>query len=130
MGALAKGSPQQGQSLNRSSHVPNFGGRGMNVCDCRRSGFERRMVRAVDSRRIQELFLQIKEDKATAKHESTKLKWAGEHRRRMLVVVVSTEARAKLQRDHAEGRNICVWLTKSGLRAVLPRGTRKELERG
>eukprot|EP00956_Cyclotella_meneghiniana_P009731 scaffold13469_cov37-Cyclotella_meneghiniana.AAC.3 len=34
--------------LNRSSHVTNFGGimrRGMNVCDCRRSGFERRTVR-------------------------------------------------------------------------------------
>ena len=62
------------------------------------------MARAVDSRRFQELFLQIEEDKATAKHESTKLKCTGEHRWRMLVVVFSTEARAKLQRDHAECR--------------------------
>ena len=34
--------------------------------------------RAVDPSRIQELFSQIEEDKATAKHESYELKWAGE----------------------------------------------------
>ena len=69
-----RGSPQQ------SSHVPNFGGimrREMNVCDCRRSGSERRTTRATDSRRIRELFLQIEEDRATAKHESyeTEMGW-------------------------------------------------------
>ena len=56
---------------------------------------------------------------------------------RMLVAVFSTEAHGKFQRDHAEGRGKEHLRladeeqseSSLSLRAVLPRGTRRKLER-